>query len=279
MRWVVPALVWLAACGRIDFNATSTSTSCSTNACDSGFACASDLLCHPILFQDGFAGSQINADWALMRFEFAQQSGELATTPTVRPGFNYGQFGNGRSGVAALHIGDTTWTDVRVAWTQQSLASLHIVDSSLPACQHTPSVMFRVESYAESWNAPQDTDYSWSIDQGCVGPVGPTGTWGLESAIGVWIPGQGWSATHDGTSYPLATGLDTSIVDGPVQYVIEVVGPHISIWTDDVLAVDYTDTNTYASGQAPPSYGGVGFSSAWEQMFWISDVTVADLTR
>jgi hypothetical protein len=95
----------------------------------------------------------------------------------------------------------------------------------------------------------------------------------------VWIPGLGYSSTHDGDDYTVGAGLDPSIADAPVHFVIEAVGPHISIWTDGTLAVDMIDTTAYAQDESAPTFGGVGFSSAWEQMFSIDDVVVSDLTR
>ncbi|MDB4957946.1 MAG: hypothetical protein JWO36_5515 [Myxococcales bacterium] len=276
-------LVLASGCGRLGFTSTPASdglASCVIEACNADSLCASDQRCHPIVFADNFDSGAIDPQWSLMRFDFGVTSGHLQTTPNVRAGFNYGQGGNGRSAVAALHIGDTGWTDLRVEWTQQSQAALSIVDPSLPACQHTPSVMWRVEEYAESWNAPEDTMYSWSIDQGtCVGPIGPQGSWGSGQNWQFWIPGQGYNSTHMGTSTSLASGL-APITDTPLHFVLELRGTSQQIWADGALVYAFDDaTKVYPPGDAPLSYGGVAFTSAWEQMFWIDDVVIADLTR
>ena len=279
-----------AGCGRFEFqqesapdalDAPAVAANCTTTACPSEFLCASDQRCHPVVFQDSFDGGTIDSQWSLLRFVFdVDSNGHLETTPTTRPGFNYGQGGNGRSGVAALHIGDPTWTDLRAEWTQQSAASLLIVDGSLPACQHSPSVMYRVESYSESWNAPQNTDYGFTIDQGCTGPVGPTGSWGMSETWQYWIPGVGWSPAANGFGSSVAMGQTSAISDVPTRFALEVRGTLAQLWVGDVLVMSYDDsTHVYTNGETPLLYGGIAFSSAWEQMFWIDDVVVADLTR
>lgn len=106
--------------------------------------CASDMLCHPILFEDDFEDGVIAPEWTLLRFVFEETGGKLRTTTTTRPGFNYGHTGNGRSAVAQLAPGDMSWTDVRVEWDQQNDAAIGIVDPGLPACQHTPRFQFRI---------------------------------------------------------------------------------------------------------------------------------------
>ena len=291
MRWVV-WVVFVAACGRLEFralpqvdgsigDASTAALSCASSACPAQSLCASDQLCHPILFQDSFDTGSIDPQWSLLRFEFdINANGQLETLPTTRPGFNYGQGGNGRSAVAALHVGDPTWTDLRVEWTQQSEASLLIVDASLPACEHTPSMLFRLQSYSESWNAPENTLYNFAIDQGCSGPIGPTGSWGLGESWQYWIPGQGWSPVADGYGSSLGTAQTPVITDTPTRFAVEVRGTTMQVWIDGVLILTYDDsTHVYANGESPILYGGVGFSTAWEQMFWIDDVVVADLTR
>jgi hypothetical protein len=289
--WIALALL-AAGCGRFDFSSSHADgspgladtpdalTSCAVDACPTDQRCASDELCHPILFSDDFEGGTIKPDWSLMRFDFALVQGHLQTQPTVRAGFNYGQGGNGRSAVAALHIGDTSWTDVRVEWTQQTQASLLIVDGSLPACQHTPGVLYRVQSYEESWNAPQNTLYSFSIDQAaCGGPLGPQGTWGAGQTWGYWIPGTGYSPIYMGNSTQLGNGTAV-ITDAAVHFVLETRGSLSTLWADGTQIFSLDDANvTYPVGVSPLSYGGVGFSSAWEQMFWIDDVVVSDLAH
>ena len=276
-----------SACGRLGFDpeplasdGTTPDTSCLVQPCMADALCASDLRCHPIVFTDNFDTGAIDPAWSLMRFDFDVESGHLQTTANVRTGFSYGQGGNGRSPVAALHLGDTTWTDLRIEWTQQNQASLGIVDTSLPACQHTPNVMWRAESYSESWNAPENTMYSWTIDQGtCSGPIGPPGTWGAGATEHYWIPGQGYSPTHNGDGLTFGGGL-VPVTDTPLHFVIEVRGPRTQIWMDGALVFDFDDTTaTFPADMGPLRFGGVAFSSAWEQMFWIDDVAIADLTR
>ncbi|HEY4059330.1 MAG TPA: hypothetical protein VGM39_22085 [Kofleriaceae bacterium] len=294
MRTAIAVALLAAGCGRFDFSdshadAGTTSDSpaspdavqsCAVDPCANDQRCASDDRCHPILFSDDFEAASINSAWSLMRFDFALDQGHLQTQPTVRAGFNYGQGGNGRSAVAALHIGDAAWTDIRVEWTQQSQASLLIVDSTLPACQHTPGVMYRIQDYQESWNAPQDTLYSWSIDQAaCGGPIGPQGSWGTGQTFEYWIPGTGYSSAHMGSSTQLGNGLAT-INDVPVHFVLELRGTRARVWADGVQVYDIDDaTVSYPLGDAPLTSGGVAFTSAWEQMFWIDDVVVSDLTQ
>jgi hypothetical protein len=253
--------------------------SCLIAGCAADALCATDLQCHPIVFTDNFDSGAIDPAWSLLRFTFDVESGHLQTTPTVRPGFDYGQGGNGRSAVAALHVGDASWTDLRVEWTQQAQASLGIVDPSLPACQHTPNVMWRVENYSESWNAPENTMYSWTIDQGCDGPIGPQGTWSAGATLHFWIPGQGYSTVHMGDGLTFGGGL-VPITDTPIHFALEVRGTHTQIWADGALVYDFDDaTATFPTGDGPLSFGGVGFTAAWEQMFWIDDVVIADLTH
>jgi hypothetical protein len=291
VRLALYLVLLTSGCGRLDFTATPNAptdgalsddgqASCAVDACASDMLCASDQRCHPIVFTDNFDSGAIDPQWTLLRFVFDVENGHLQTTPTVRPGFNYGQGGNGRSAVAALHIGDTGWTDLRVEWTQQSQASLAIVDPSLPACQHTPSVMWRVEEYSESWNAPENTNYGWSIDQGvCGGPIGPQGSWGAGQTWHYWIPGQGWSTSAMGFGTSLASGM-VPITDTPLHFVLEIRGTSQMIWADGALIYQFDDGSfAYQNGAAPLTYGGVGFTSAWEQMFWIDDVVIADLTR
>ena len=279
----------LSGCGRLGFTDRPTPDggadavlACGpTVACPADALCASDQRCHPVMFRDSFDGPAIDPAWSLLRFAFAIDSaGHLTTTTSPRVGFNYGQGGNGRSGVAAIHVGDPTWTDLRAEWTQQSDASLLIVDGSLPACQHTPGVMFRMQEYSESWNAPENTMYGFSIDQGCQGPVGPTGSWGMGATWHYWIPGTGWSPASMGLGASLAGGQTTAIADAPTRFALEVRGTRIQLWSNGTQVVDYDDATTvYPAGETPLTYGGLGFTSAWEQMFWIDDVVVADLTR
>ncbi len=285
--------VLASACGRVSFateppasdgaapdTALDTTTSCLVQACTANALCASDLRCHPIVFADNFDSGAIDPAWSLMRFNFDVESGHLQTMPTVRTGFNYGQGGNGRSAVAALHLGDATWTDLRVEWTQQSQASLVIVDGSLPACQHTPNVMWRAESYSESWNAAEDTIYDWTIDQGtCGGPIGPQGSWSAGATEHFWIPGQGYSSVHNGDGVTFGSGL-VPVADTPLHFALEVRGSRTQIWLEGALVFDFDDaTAVFPTTTGPLTFGGVGFSSAWEQMFWIDDVAIADLTR
>ncbi len=150
----------LVGCGRVGFDAQRV-----------------DPTGQTILFEDSFEDGVIDPEWSLLRFEFSESDGRLQSTPTVRPGFNYGHSGNGRGAIAALGIGDPRWIDVRVEWTQQSLASVPIVDPGLQPCEHTPSVRFRIESLTESWNEPEATHLGWSIEQGCGGSQA-TGMWG-----------------------------------------------------------------------------------------------------
>jgi hypothetical protein len=287
--------VLATGCGRFGFHDAPVSTDApvvaidaladASNACpcDAGNLCASDGKCHPVLFEDHFDTATIDPAWSLLRFDFDVESGHLQTLTSPRSGFNYGQGGNGRSAVAALHVGDAAWTDLRVEWTQQSQASLGIVDGTLPACQHSPTMMYRVESYSESWNAAENTDYGFTIDQGasCGGVIGPQGAWSVGQTWQFWIPGQGYSPTHMGDSNALASGMATTITDTPIQFALEMRGTVATLWADGVLIFTEDDsTFTYPmSGDAPLLFGGVAFSSAWEQMFWIDDVVVADLTH
>ncbi len=290
MRTLLSLVVLASGCGRVSFTteppapdaaASDAAASCAVTGCGAEFLCATDLQCHPIVFTDNFDSGAIDPAWSLLRFTFDVESGHLQTTPTVRPGFDYGQGGNGRSAVAALHVGDASWTDLRVEWTQQCQASLLIVDPSLPPCQHTPNVMWRIEEYSESWNAPADTMYTFAIDQGdaCNGPIGPQGTWGSGQSEGFWIPGQGYSPAHMGDSTTLGGGV-APITDTPIHFALEVRGTATQIWADGNLVYTFDDaTFAYPTGDGPLGFGGVAFSSAWEQMFWIDDVVIADLTH
>lgn len=281
----------LAGCGRIEFAPTAPSdtrtsdgdgdaglASCATAACDGQSLCASDQKCHPVIFRDDFEDGAIDPAWSLMRFDFAETGGHLQTLTTTRSGFNYGQGGNGRSAVAGVAIGDPTWVDYRVEWTQQSQASLLFLDGSLPACQHTPNIYFRMESYEESWNAPQDTVLGFSIDQGCSGPIGPAGSWLYGGNWHYWIPGTGYSTTVSGTGYQYAGGMSPGVTDTPLRFAIEVRGTTTKLWIDGAIVIDEDDAAfAYPGGASRPAYGGVAFSSSWEQMFWIDDVVVAPL--
>ena len=234
-------------------------------------------LCRDILFKDDFEDGVIAPEWSLMRFEFEESGGMLRSLATTRPGFAYGHSANGRSAVAALGIG-STWTDVHVEWTQQAFASVPIVDGGLPACQHTPNFGFRVASYTESWNDPSSTYYGFAIDQGCDGPIGPPGTFGLSVTYDYFIPGFGWSPASNGTSYAITNGTITPIADAPVRFVFEAVGAHYTLEADGVPIFDVTDVD-HGAGEAPIPAGGVMFSAAWEQMFAIDDVRVVDLSH
>ncbi|MBA3453859.1 MAG: hypothetical protein H0T42_12260 [Deltaproteobacteria bacterium] len=103
------------------------------------------------------------------------------------------------------------------------------------------------------------------------------GCGGLGSTHDYWIPGSGWSATYEGAAFTLATGT-TAIVDSPVRYKLETRGRSIRIWVEGSLAVDEDTANfVYPAGTSAPAFGGVAFSSGWEQMFWIDDLIVTEL--
>ncbi|MBX7193497.1 MAG: hypothetical protein K1X94_15685 [Sandaracinaceae bacterium] len=244
--------------------------------CPPDTACLAGL-CRYVLFEDDFEDGVIGPEWSLMRFTFAETGGVLRSQPTTRPGFMYGHVGNGRSPVAAVGIG-AEWTDVHVEWTQQSFDNVPIVDSGLPACQHTPNFGFRVLAYTESWNDPFSTYYGFAIDQGCDGPIGPPGTFGLSVTYDYYIPGFGWSAASSGTGYAVTNGTISPIADAPVHFVLDVVGSHYTLSADGVMVFDVTDA-PHAGGESPIPRGGMLFSSAWEQMFALDDVEILDLSR
>jgi len=252
---------------------------CTTRTdCTATSLCGDDGLCHPILFADDFEDGVIAPDWGVYRFAFEESGGTLHTLPMARPGFDYGHRANGRSGVAAVQIGGS-WTDIRVEWRQQNLASIPIVDPSIDECEHVPQLFFRLARFSESWNAPANTFYSTSLFQGCSSRHGDHGAYNVGVAYDSWMPGYGCCPTAMGTSYGVASGTSpVPIADAPIDFVFEAVGARFRLWADGGLVWDATDT-VHDAGEMPIPAGGVGFSGIWEEMFWIDDVVIADLTR
>jgi hypothetical protein len=233
-----------------------------------------------VLFVDDFSDNTLDPlSWKYWRLAFAEQGGKLRVLPQPRPGFNYGHSGNGRGAMALTHIGDKSWTDYRL---ELELSNTGVEASfnphALPLCYRTANILFRVAEANESWNSPQSTTYTLSLQLNTCGTSITLGNYGLGRSNGCWIPGTGWSATHNGTSTSLLSGGNAKqISTGINRLVVEVKGSRIQAWVRSAGAaahqlIDVNDTAPGAIG-----HGGVGVTWGYESLGWIDSVKVTKL--
>jgi hypothetical protein len=236
---------------------------------------ASDLRCHPILFRDDFEDGVPSAAWRLWRKTFVESGGRMNVGDQPRPGFSYGDDGDGRNAVLATHAGDTTWTDYRIDMDIEARAPGSFNPYNLPACTRWFSVEFRLESAAESWSEPPGvTAYSVGVHiPPCAGSAAQTV--GMGSVHGYYLMGA------RGKDRGLATGKSDALVDGQNHYAIEIRGNNVKVFVNDQVApvIDFTDGPPFPDGTAPITFGGFQISWALESLGHVDNVVVTDLTK
>jgi len=273
----------------------------------------SDGTCGYVLFADAFEAPTIRSDWVLLRTEFAIQSGHLAMLPQPRalPGgmtFDYGHSANGRGGIAVLnvdgHLG--RWTNYRVDWTESMRSTDEAFGPTGPlppgfstsGCDASVAFYFRAQAVTESWNSPPGaTFYSVGARSGAAPSCDPfRGDWSIGASNGDWIPGLGFSDAYEGfTTALLSSSRDPGSPnppyagfpvtgDVPHDYAVEVRGATMDFWIDGTDVAQVTDmpmTMTGFDGTLRThdvlTYGGVAFTGAFDELYWIDDVVVTAL--
>jgi hypothetical protein len=212
-------------------------------------------------FQIDYAGLR----WDLWRTGWHVENGKFASQRHIRPGFNYGHWGNGRGGMVITGNGDKSWKDYEVAFDYKMLAAnREFFHAHIPGESRGMAVRFRAAAISESWNEP-DTGYLLSIN--------PNGSWGLSARNGWCMPGKGWNGSKTvGKNGHLITGKAGKCEDASeARLRLRVVGQTMSAWLDDEMLFEFT----HDGGEFEPiTYGGFGIEWRWESMGEISNLSV-----
>ena len=209
--------------------------------------------------------------WDLWRTGWEVVDGNrLASMRSVRPGFAYGHWANGRGGMAITGNGDESWTDYELTFDFKMLpANREFFHAYIPGESRGMVVYFRAESLTESWNEP-DTAYGLALN--------PAGSWSLIAYDGWHMPGSGWKQEREGTMEILASG--TFDVDrekfGEGSMVLRVEGNVFQAWLNDESLFEFT----HEGGETEPiAFGGFGVQWRYESMGWIENLSVEKFPR
>ena len=239
-----------------------------------------------ILFEDDFSDGKLDTSaWSYWRVNFQEKAdGKLHVVGNYRPGFFYGNAGNGRGAMLMSHIGDKSWTDYRLEVEFEATGIGSWNPATVPTCFKIFEVIFRVQDAKESWNAQASTYYSFGVATAtCTAINNYQGHWNLTRKHGWYMTDTGYDQSKTKGSvvivHPSAGGtlVSSHFVDGPNKVVVEVKGDNIKIFVQDSTKklqqiADFTDTAPNAI-----MYGGIGFMWRWEGLGWIDNVKVTEL--
>lgn len=212
-------------------------------------------------------------NWQTWRTQFEMQGDKLVSLPRVRPGFNYGHWGNGRGAMLATNIGNSDWRDYRVEFEYcvtgiDPAFNLH----GLGADYYGGGFSFHVADAKESWNECGTSAYTFSLDGG--------GDWNLSSIYNSYCQqpvGFGNPQKEGERVLASGKGLKLDRVNGNT-YRVELRGQRIQIWVDGEPVVDVTDDKMgVAVGGKTLDHGGFAVGWGWEAMGWIRRLSVTGL--
>lgn len=212
-------------------------------------------------------------NWTPWRTMFEVQGDKLVSLPKVRPGFNYGHGGNGRSAALVTNIGSQDWKDYSVEF-QLGMSGVNPAHNlhGLPADYRSGGISFHVADAKESWNEKGESSYTFGI--------GGDGSWSLACAYNRHsaVP-SGWiQPISDGTrTLANGTGLKLDPENGN-NIRLAVVGTRIQIWVDGESIVDLRDEKMSETiGDITLDHGGIAISWGWECMGWIRNFSAKKL--
>ncbi len=234
------------------------------------------------LFVDTFSNGTWQPSWSLFRMKFAVVNGRLEAQDAAEPGFLYGSGGNGRGAIALVGIGMSSWTSYRFGLDIEALESASFAGTrGIPSCYRGFALLFRVQAFNKSWNAPSTTCYFLGIDTRTCTGISVQGKWELHRHHDFWMTGTGYDiAKLQGGAVKLRAGNSPYIIDGQNRMEVSVKGNQISILANGKVVDAFTDAAiTPDSGvtYGPLGYGGVGVQFGWDTRGWIDNVTVDPL--
>lgn len=214
-----------------------------------------------------------NVNWTPWRTMFEVQGDKLVSLPKVRPGFNYGHGGNGRSPTIVTNIGNQDWKDYSVEFELgmtgvNPALNLH----GLPADYRSGGISFHVADAKESWNVKGQSSYALGI--------AADGSWSLACSYNSHSPApSGWVQPFSEGARTLASGKGLKIDPEKGNKIrLDVVGTQIRIWVDGEAIVDLRDEKMGdAIGGQTLDHGGIGISWGWECMGWIRNFSAKKL--
>jgi hypothetical protein len=205
-------------------------------------------------------------NWTPWRTLFEVQGDRLVSLPKVRPGFNYGHGGNGRSATLMTNIGNADWKDYSVEF-EFGMSGMDPAFNpyGLPTSFRSVSIMFHVADATESWNDPGWSWYGLGLQS--------DGSWSLGSTYNFYCPSpSGYSSprTDGGRTLAEGKGLTFDPENGN-KIRIDVIKTRIQIWVDGKQIVDVRDEKMGERlGDQTLDHGGIGISWGFESMGWIS---------
>jgi len=214
-----------------------------------------------------------NVNWTPWRTMFEIQGDKLVSLPKVRPGFNYGHFGNGRSATLVTNIGNLDWRDYSVEF-EMGLTGVNPAHNphGLPADFRSGGLSFHVADTKESWNEKGESHYNFGISG--------DGSWTLGCCYNGRVPGLvGYQPAIADSQRTVASGKGLKI--DPVKgnkIRLSVVGTRIQIWVDGESIVDIRDEKMGETiGGQTLDHGGIAISWGWECIGWIRNFSATKL--
>lgn len=212
-------------------------------------------------------------NWMPWRTLFEVQGDKLVSLPKARPGFAYGNHGNGRGPTLMSNIGNRDWKDYGVEFEYCVVGvDPRFNPGRLPADYHDGAIFFHVADAKESWNEKGRSLYYLH--------VGGDGVWSLftlyNDHCGTPV---GFGQPHREGERQLAAGRGLKIdrVNGN-KFRIEVAGTRIRIWVDGEPLTDVTDAKMGETiGGQTLDHGGVGFLWGFDAMGWIRNFSARAL--
>ena len=212
-------------------------------------------------------------NWTPLRTLFEVQGDKLVSLPKARPGFNYGHGGNGRGATLVSNVGSADWKDYSIEFE----FCMRGVDPAfnpygLPMDHRAGYIMFHLVDWKESWNESGSSAYRLSLNS--------DGSWGLGCSYNQYchVPSGYGNPQGDGTRRLMrGKGLKLDPDNGN-KFRIDVRGTCIQIWVDGEKIADVRDEKMCDSiGGKTLDHGGIGFSTPWECMIWIRNVSAKRL--
>ena len=212
-------------------------------------------------------------NWTPWRTEFEMRGDKLVSLPKVRPGFNYGHGGNGRSATILSNIGNADWKDYRMEFE----FGMKGVDPAfnphqLPLDFRSGSILFHVADAKESWNVKGSSYYSLNLSA--------DGSWSVTCAY------NSYCQTPCGYGNPTSEGQRTLAEGKGLKYDpetgnrirIDLSGTRIQIWVDGVQIADVRDEKMRDPiGSQTLDHGGVAFTWGFECMGWVRNFSAKRL--
>ncbi len=206
-----------------------------------------------------------NVNWTPWRTMFEVQGDKLVALPKVRPGFNYGHWGNGRGATLVTNIGNQEWKDYSVEF-ELGMTGVNPAFNphGLPAEYRSAGLSFHVADSKESWNEKGESYYGFSI--------AGDGSWTLACSYNHRVPAAtGYCPAVADSERTLASGKGLRIdTEKGNKIRLDVTGTRIQIWVDGERIVDIGDEKMVETfGGQTLDHGGIGISWGWECVGWI----------